>query len=105
MENSTNILEQIETQLKPIASDLFDGQKDYSELSSCNALSEIPAGFFDESDCSTLMSLSSMNKDQVKFCFDKDLFNTYPMIGMAAVIDKEIKPCFMKLGCKKDSTL
>ena len=70
-----------------------------SKIKGCTSLTELPDDFkWDTSNVSELKQLINMNKVQVKYCWDKDLFHNYSMIGMAAIIDGKIKAMFNELG-------
>jgi hypothetical protein len=52
---------------------------------------------WDTSNISELRSLEKMNDEQRKYCFTNNLVTQYPLIGLAAMIDREIKEFFDKL--------
>lgn len=78
--------------------EVWKGVSISGEVRQCNSLTTLDLSKWDTSNITELKSLSNLNEKQIKYCWDKDLFHNYPMVGMAAIIDAKIKPMFEKLG-------
>lgn len=68
------------------------------ETKKCSTLKDSPKDFnWDLSNVTELKSLESMNENQAKYCFENKLLYNYPLIGMSAFIDGNIKEFFNAL--------
>lgn len=75
-------------------------KKDYifRNARSCTSLTTLPDDFKINVDKTSEMCIySKLNDNQKKYCIENNLVTSYPFVGMAVIIDADIKEMFNQL--------